>query len=72
MDPNPAKSKSKCNYFTGRARIVILPDPFHLFGEELYWVDSAKHTKQGLREHSLLTEQHISEKPSELHTLISH
>ena len=42
-DPNPAKSKSKCIYFTGKARNVILPDPLQLFGEELPWVDSAAH-----------------------------
>ena len=42
-DPDPAKSKSKCIYFTGRARNVILPDPLQLFGEELPWVDSALH-----------------------------
>ena len=42
-DPNPAKSKSKCIYFTGAARNVTLPAPLQLFGEELPWVDSAEH-----------------------------
>ena len=42
-DPNPAKSKSKCIYFTGKARNVILPDPLQLFGEDLPWVNSAEH-----------------------------
>ena len=42
-DPNPVKSKSKCIYFTGKARNVILPDPLQLFGEELPWVNSAEH-----------------------------
>ena len=42
-DPNIAKSKSKCIYFAGRARNVILPDPLLLFGEELPWVNSAEH-----------------------------
>ena len=42
-DPNPAKSKSKCIYFTGKARNVSLPAPLQLFGEDLPWVDSAEH-----------------------------
>ena len=42
-DPNPAKSKSKCIYFTGKLRNVSEPDPLCLFGEELPWVDSAEH-----------------------------
>ena len=42
-DPDPAKSKSKCIYFTGAARNVTLPASLQLFGEELPWVDSAEH-----------------------------
>jgi hypothetical protein len=33
-DPNPAKSKSKCIYCTGKARNVVLPEPLHLCGEQ--------------------------------------
>ena len=34
-DPNPSKSKSKCIYFTGPARNVVLPEPLQLAGELL-------------------------------------
>jgi hypothetical protein len=42
-DPNPTKSKSKCIYFSGPARNVVLPDPLQLAGELLPWVSSAEH-----------------------------
>ena len=42
-DPNPSKSKSKCLYFTGKARNVQYPDPLRLFGADLPWVVSAEH-----------------------------
>ena len=42
-DPNPSKSKSKCIYFTGQARNVVLPEPLKLLGEELPWVSTAEH-----------------------------
>ena len=42
-DPNPSKSKSKCIYFSGKARNVQLPDPLQLNGEELPWVATAEH-----------------------------
>ena len=42
-DPNPSKSKSKCIYFSGKARNVQLPDPLQLNGEDLPWVATAEH-----------------------------
>ena len=42
-DPHPSKSKSKCLYFSGKARNVQLPDPLQLFGADLPWVASAEH-----------------------------
>jgi hypothetical protein len=38
-----SKSKSKCLYFSGKARNVQLPDPLQLFGADLPWVASAEH-----------------------------
>ena len=42
-DPVPAKSKTKCVYFCGRAGRVQYPDPVQLCGEDLPWVESADH-----------------------------
>ena len=42
-DPSPAKSKSKCIYFTGKMRKQVLPDNLKLFGKLLPWVEQADH-----------------------------
>ena len=49
-DPNPDKSKSKCIYFTGKARNVVLPDPLHLRGEQLPWVSTVEHLGHTLQQ----------------------
>ena len=43
-DPNPSKSKSKCNFMTGpRLRHTPKPVPLQLYGVDLPWVDKATH-----------------------------
>ena len=42
-DPNPAKSKSKCIYFSGNLKKLSLPDNLQLLGQELPWVERADH-----------------------------
>ena len=42
-DPVPAKSKTKCILFCGKARKIKYPDPVILNSEELPWVTSAEH-----------------------------
>ena len=49
-DPNPAKSESKCIYFTGKARNVVLPEPLHLRGEQLPWVTTVEHLGHTLQQ----------------------
>ena len=49
-DPDPVKSKSKCIYFTGKARHVVLPDPLQLNGVDLPWVASADHLGHSLHQ----------------------
>ena len=41
-DPNPAKSKSKCLFFS-KSRSVDQIEPVVLNGDKLPWVDTAKH-----------------------------
>ena len=40
---DPINSKSKCIFFSGKARNVVLPDPLKLNGVDLPWVASAGH-----------------------------
>ena len=42
-DPNPAKSKTKCQYMAGRVGRVVYPAPQLLNGVELPWVITAAH-----------------------------
>ena len=42
-DPVPAKSKSKCIYFTGKMRNQTCPDKLQLLGQLLPWVEQANH-----------------------------
>ena len=42
-DPNPAKSKTKCIFMTGKRKNLPKPVPLVLSGKELPWVTSATH-----------------------------
>ena len=42
-DPNPEKSKTKCIFVCGRKKTLQKPDPLHLDGKVLPWVESAVH-----------------------------
>ena len=42
-DPVPAKSKTKCLLFCGKAKRVKYPDPLQLCGKNLPWVETAEH-----------------------------
>ena len=42
-DPVPAKSKTKCLFFCGKAGRVQYPDPVQLDGKDLPWVECAYH-----------------------------
>ena len=42
-DPNPAKSKSKCLYFTGKLKHQTYPEQLMLLGRPLPWVEQADH-----------------------------
>ena len=42
-DPVPAKSKTKCLFFCGKAGRVQYPDPVQLDGKDLPWVECADH-----------------------------
>ena len=42
-DPVPAKSKTKCVLFCGKAGRVRYPDQLHLDGKDLPWVETADH-----------------------------
>ena len=53
-DPNPAKSKSKCIFVTGRKSNLVKPAPLTLCGKELPWVVSATHLGHELHESGLM------------------
>ena len=42
-DPNPEKSITKCIFVCGRKKTLQKPDPLHLDGKVLPWVESAVH-----------------------------
>ena len=42
-DPNPEKSKTKCIFVCGRKKTLQKPDPLHLDGKVLPWVESPVH-----------------------------
>jgi hypothetical protein len=42
-DPSPAKSKSKCMWFTGKSGQMDYPTPITLNGDALPWVETADH-----------------------------
>ena len=50
-DLNPAKSKSKCIFFRGKLRNVVLPDQLSLFGEPLLWVSHAEHLRHTIHDY---------------------
>ena len=49
-DPNPAKSKTKCIFVSGKRKNLNKPAPLTLYGKELPWVASATHLGHELHE----------------------
>ena len=49
-DPDPAKSKSKCIFVSGKKKNLPKPAPLTLYGKELPWVASATHLGHELHE----------------------
>ena len=53
-DPVPAKSKTKCVLFCGKASRVRYPDKLQLDGKDLPWVETADHLGHTLHQETAM------------------